>query len=78
MNAFCCSNLFELKNPEDKREIMCDDMLQKIMDGNEKVTMFSMNKHITKHLIEKVDKSEYEQEVDDEGTESEGSDEESD
>ncbi len=69
---------FEPKNPEDKREIMCDDMLKKIMGGNEKVTMFTMNKYITKHLIEKVDKSEYEQEVDDEGTESEGSDEESD
>lgn len=74
--AYIKSN--DLQNPEDKREIMCNDILQKIMGGNEKVTMFSMNKHITKHLIEKVDKSEHEQEVDDEGTESEGSDEESD
>lgn len=71
----------ELQNPEDKREILCDDMLKKIMGGNERVNMFSMNKYITKHLIEKVDKKEHEQEheeeEDDEGTESEGSDEES-
>jgi len=29
------------------------------MDGNVEVTMFSMNKYITPHLVEKLDKSMY-------------------
>ena len=29
------------------------------MDGNAEVTMFSMNKYITPHLVEKLDKSAY-------------------
>jgi hypothetical protein len=29
------------------------------MDGNDKVTIFSMNKHITPHLLERMDKSTY-------------------
>lgn len=83
----------DLQNPEDKREILCDEMLKKVMGDNDRVTMFSMNKHITQHLVEKVevekvevepekkerDQSEEEEEEEDEdGTESEGSDEESD
>eukprot|EP01083_Nonionella_stella_P266046 900469_1 len=81
----------DLQNPEDKREILCDELLKKVMGDNDRVTMFSMNKHITQHLVEKVEKIEVEpekkerdqsegeeQEEDEDGTESEGSDEESD
>eukprot|EP00581_Thalassiosira_minuscula_P016295 CAMPEP_0183731826 /NCGR_PEP_ID=MMETSP0737-20130205/36570_1 /TAXON_ID=385413 /ORGANISM="Thalassiosira miniscula, Strain CCMP1093" /LENGTH=331 /DNA_ID=CAMNT_0025964661 /DNA_START=66 /DNA_END=1061 /DNA_ORIENTATION=- len=48
-----------LQNPEDKREIICDSLLSRVMGGQSKVTMFSMNKYITPHMLEKVDKSEY-------------------
>lgn len=51
-----------LQNPDDKREILCDDSFRKVMGGNSKVTMFTMQKHITPHLLEKVDKSEYQHE----------------
>jgi len=67
----------DLQNPEDKREIMCDDMLKKVMDNNEKVTMFTMNKHITKHLVEKLDKNAYvhkEEEGEDTASENENDD----
>jgi len=46
----------DLQNPEDKREIICDDALKKVMEGRRTVTMFSMNKYISPHLIEKVDR----------------------
>jgi len=49
----------DLQNPEDKREIICDDKLRKVMGGEDTVTMFNMNKHITEHLLEKRDRSEY-------------------
>ncbi|VDC05655.1 unnamed protein product [Peniophora sp. CBMAI 1063] len=39
----------ELQNPNDKREIMCDDALRAIF-GKDKVTMFSMNKELSAHL----------------------------
>lgn len=48
-----------LQNPEDKREILCDTLLSRVMGGESRVTMFSMNKYITPHMIEKVDKSAY-------------------
>jgi len=51
-----------LQNPEDKREILCDEALSRIMGGESKVTMFSMNKYISPHMLEKVDKSEYQHE----------------
>lgn len=38
-----------LQNPENKREILADDKLEKIF-GTKKVTMFEMNKHISKHV----------------------------
>jgi upstream activation factor subunit UAF30 len=47
----------DLQNPADKREIICDEKLKKVMK-RDKVTMFSMNKLITPHLIEKVAKTE--------------------
>jgi upstream activation factor subunit UAF30 len=39
-----------LQNPKNKREIICDKKFKKVMDGNDKVTMFSMNKYIGAHL----------------------------
>ena len=38
-----------LQNPQNKREILADDKLEKIF-GAKKVTMFEMNKHLSKHL----------------------------
>jgi chromatin remodeling complex protein RSC6 len=38
-----------LQNPEDKREILADDKLRKVFD-KDKVTMFEMNKHLSRHL----------------------------
>ena len=38
-----------LQNPENKREILADDKLQKVF-GKDKVTMFEMNKHLAAHL----------------------------
>ena len=48
----------DLQNPNDKREILCDDKLQAVMKKS-RVSMFKMNQLITPHLIEKVDKTEY-------------------
>ena len=39
----------ELQNPEDRRQIMCDDMLQAIFKQSS-VSMFSMNKILSKNL----------------------------
>ena len=38
-----------LQNPENKREILADDVLRKVF-GKDKVTMFEMNKHLAAHL----------------------------
>jgi len=38
-----------LQNPENKREILADDHLQKVF-GRDRVTMFEMNKYISAHL----------------------------
>jgi len=51
----------DLQNPNDKREILCDDKLQAVMKKS-RVSMFKMNQLITPHLIEKVDKAEYQHE----------------
>ncbi|GBG33011.1 SWI/SNF-related matrix-associated actin-dependent regulator of chromatin subfamily D member 1 [Hondaea fermentalgiana] len=40
----------ELQNPDNKREIICDDTLRDLF-GQEKVTIFSMNKFIQPHFI---------------------------
>ncbi|KAL7471193.1 hypothetical protein ACHAXS_011511 [Conticribra weissflogii] len=65
-----------LQNPEDKREILCDDMLRAVMGGESKVTMFSMNKYISPHMVEKLDKSAYvhEEAVKEESAEEESGD----
>eukprot|EP00523_Entomoneis_sp_CCMP467_P003987 CAMPEP_0168746434 /NCGR_PEP_ID=MMETSP0724-20121128/15147_1 /TAXON_ID=265536 /ORGANISM="Amphiprora sp., Strain CCMP467" /LENGTH=327 /DNA_ID=CAMNT_0008794209 /DNA_START=39 /DNA_END=1022 /DNA_ORIENTATION=- len=49
----------ELQQASDKRQIRCDDLLRKVMGGKATVTMFNMNQYITPHLIEKLDKKEY-------------------
>ncbi|MBO9624636.1 MAG: hypothetical protein J7500_18160 [Sphingomonas sp.] len=38
-----------LQNPENKREILADDKLEKVF-GAKKATMFEMNKHVSKHV----------------------------
>ena len=38
-----------LQNPENKREIVADDKLQKVF-GKDRCTMFEMNKHLSRHL----------------------------
>lgn len=39
----------DLQNPQDKREILADDKLEKVF-GKKKASMFEMNKHISGHL----------------------------
>jgi len=48
-----------LQSETDRRIIVCDDMLKPIMGGNDTVTIFTMNRHITPHMIEKLDRSAY-------------------
>ena len=38
-----------LQNPANRREILADDKLRRVF-GKDKVTMFEMNKHLTRHL----------------------------
>ena len=38
-----------LQNPENRREILADDKLERVFD-KDKVTMFEMNKHLARHL----------------------------
>ena len=38
-----------LQNPENKIEILADSKLEKVF-GTKKVTMFEMNKHLSRHL----------------------------
>jgi chromatin remodeling complex protein RSC6 len=38
-----------LQNPENRREILADNTLRKVF-GTDKVTMFEMNKHLSRHL----------------------------
>ncbi len=38
-----------LQNPENKREILADNVLKKVF-GRDKVTMFEMNKYLAQHL----------------------------
>jgi chromatin remodeling complex protein RSC6 len=38
-----------LQNPENKREIVADDKLRAIF-GKDRVSMFEMNKHLSRHL----------------------------
>jgi chromatin remodeling complex protein RSC6 len=38
-----------LQNPENKREIVADDKLRAVF-GEDRVSMFDMNKHLSRHL----------------------------
>lgn len=49
----------DLQDPADKRTVICDAKLKLVMGGEDTVTIFSMQKHITPHLLEKLDKSYY-------------------
>ena len=40
-----------LQDPNDKRTILCDELLREVMNNEDTVTMFTMNKHISKHLL---------------------------
>jgi upstream activation factor subunit UAF30 len=62
----------DLQDPEDRRTVVCDPHFKVVMGGQATVTIFSMQKYITEHLLEKVDKSYYTpSDVDDEETEDE-------
>jgi upstream activation factor subunit UAF30 len=39
----------DLQNPENKREIKADDKLRTVF-GKDKVTMFEMNSHLSRHM----------------------------
>ncbi|CAM9777280.1 unnamed protein product [Heterosigma akashiwo] len=43
----------DLQNPENKREILCDDKLKGLFEV-EKVSMFGMHKILSKHFLDKV------------------------
>jgi upstream activation factor subunit UAF30 len=45
-----------LQNPENRREILADEVLKKIFH-QDKVTMFEMNKHLARHLTEPASKT---------------------
>lgn len=49
----------DLQNPEDRREILCDERLRRVLGNRSRVTMFQMNAYITEHLLEKVDRDAY-------------------
>merc|ERR1712038_907995 len=58
----------QLQNPENKREIICDAKFKVIMDNQDRVNIFTLTKHITPHMLEKLDKSAYvHEEIDDDG-----------
>jgi upstream activation factor subunit UAF30 len=38
-----------LQNPENRREILADDRLRPVF-GKDRVTIFDVNKHLTRHL----------------------------
>ena len=52
-----------LQNPNDRREILCDEKLQAVMKKS-KVSMFKMNQILGAHFLEKVDRSLYQHESD--------------
>ena len=44
-----------LQDPSNRSVILCDAALKKVMGGEDKVTMFSMNKFFSAHVGERVD-----------------------
>ena len=62
----------DLQDPTDKRTVVCDAKFKLVMGGQAKVTIFSMQKYITEHLLEKLDPSYYTpSDVDEDQTEDE-------
>ena len=49
----------QLQDPDNKRLIRCDPALQQVMDDQPEVSMFQMQKLLTPHLLEKLDKAAY-------------------
>mmetsp|Transcript_53 Transcript_53/g.56 ORF Transcript_53/g.56 Transcript_53/m.56 type:complete len:97 (-) Transcript_53:183-473(-) len=43
----------DLQNPENKREILCDDKLKSLFECD-KISMFQMNKVLGKHFLERA------------------------
>ena len=41
-----------LQNPDNKREIMADDKLRPLFDGQDKVNMFAMTKLVSGHMTD--------------------------
>ena len=44
-----------LQNPDNKREIVCDDKLGAVFGGRKSVTMFEMAKYIQQHFLDDAD-----------------------
>jgi upstream activation factor subunit UAF30 len=63
-----------LQDPNDKRTVLCDAKFKLVMGGQAKVTIFSMQKYISEHLLEKLDPSYYTP-SDEDGDETEDDDE---
>lgn len=40
----------ELKDPNDGRRVLCDDLLKKVCNGEKTVGIFGINKYISSHL----------------------------
>jgi upstream activation factor subunit UAF30 len=59
----------DLQNPKDRRQILLDDKLKTIFPGKS-VTMFTMQKHLSKHVFT-ADVSESESESEDDGSDDE-------
>ena len=47
--------LHQLQDPLDKRYIVCDELMQKVMGGKRRLTAFQMQKYITPHLFNPED-----------------------
>ncbi|CAM9472058.1 unnamed protein product [Heterosigma akashiwo] len=46
----------DLQNPENKREILCDDKLKTLFECDS-ISMFQMNKVLGKHFLERAEKT---------------------
>ena len=44
----------DLQNPENRREVFCDDVLRELM-GHDTVTIYTMNKYIQPHFLKEAD-----------------------
>lgn len=44
-----------LQDPHDKRTILCDDALKAVFDNESRVTAFSMNKYLSRHMSSAAD-----------------------